>query len=207
MTLRICPKRDTVCPHGMSCPYVIDQYSCRIEDPDAREWLILKNGYFYRPNRSGYTQKKAAAGRYTRAEADREAAVEPESFTVLHESEIPDAPQVVDLRVELAAARRLIRDTHRNPVVHKDCDTPHCPICEGGLFVCADCGAAEIEAEQRICTSPQKEADALRRVIQEIMSCPTGIIGQRLGDQHPTLRGVAWDEILHDPVSFVRRLP
>jgi hypothetical protein len=143
--MRVCPRRDAICPHGDACPYTIDQYSCRAEDPDSREWLILKNGYFYRPNRSGYTQEKAAAGRYTRAEADREAAIEPESFTVLHESEIPDAPKVTDLHVELAAARRLIRDTHRTPVVHKDCSQPRC----------ADCGAAEIETEQRVCTGPQ----------------------------------------------------
>lgn len=28
---RVCPKRDAVCPHGMSCPYALDQYSCRPE--------------------------------------------------------------------------------------------------------------------------------------------------------------------------------
>ena len=28
---RVCPKRDMVCPHGMSCPYAIDRYICRNE--------------------------------------------------------------------------------------------------------------------------------------------------------------------------------
>lgn len=26
--IRICPKRDAVCPHGMDCPYVGDSYEC-----------------------------------------------------------------------------------------------------------------------------------------------------------------------------------
>lgn len=37
--IRVCPKRDAVCPHGMSCPYVIDRYDCAPEPrhtPDHR---------------------------------------------------------------------------------------------------------------------------------------------------------------------------
>lgn len=40
---------------------------------ESREWLIRKGGYFYRPKCFGYTTHKVEAGRYTRAEADREA--------------------------------------------------------------------------------------------------------------------------------------
>ena len=29
--IRVCPKRDAVCPHGMACPYTIDEYTCRDE--------------------------------------------------------------------------------------------------------------------------------------------------------------------------------
>lgn len=29
--IRVCPKRDAICPHGMSCPYVIDRYECKEE--------------------------------------------------------------------------------------------------------------------------------------------------------------------------------
>lgn len=29
--VRVCPKRDAVCPHGMECPYVKDAYSCHDE--------------------------------------------------------------------------------------------------------------------------------------------------------------------------------
>lgn len=80
-----------------------------IVEDDGRHWLIRKDGYFYRPNRCGYTMEKAAAGRYTKAEADREAAIEPHNFTVLHESEVPDAPQVADLKAENAALRTSLR--------------------------------------------------------------------------------------------------
>lgn len=77
---------------------------------EAREYLIRKNGYFYRPNRAGYTLEKAAAGLYTRAEADREAAIEPENFTVLHESEVEDAPRTVDLKEQLADLQRQLSE-------------------------------------------------------------------------------------------------
>lgn len=29
------------------------------------------------------------------------------------------------------------------PVVHENCEYPHCPICEGGLTTCSVCGGAE----------------------------------------------------------------
>lgn len=54
----------------------------------AREWLIRKNGHYYRSEWSGYTTNVHDAGRYTRAEAEREAAIEPWRMTALHISEI-----------------------------------------------------------------------------------------------------------------------
>lgn len=51
-----------------------------------------------------------------------------------------------------ALIRAIIQATHKHAEKHQNCDKPYCCICEGGLFVCADCGAAEIEAEERICT-------------------------------------------------------
>jgi hypothetical protein len=33
--IRVCPKRDAVCPHGMDCPFVIDKYNCKPEPPIA----------------------------------------------------------------------------------------------------------------------------------------------------------------------------
>lgn len=47
----------------------------QIDQP--RDHLIRKGNHYYRANRSGYTQSITAAGRYTKAEAEREAAVEP----------------------------------------------------------------------------------------------------------------------------------
>jgi hypothetical protein len=29
--VRVCPKRDAVCPHGMDCPFVVDKYECKPE--------------------------------------------------------------------------------------------------------------------------------------------------------------------------------
>jgi len=52
----------------------------------------------------------------------------------------------------LAEARRLIRSTHKRAVTHTNCEDEFCAICVGGLFICADCGAVEAEAEERICT-------------------------------------------------------
>lgn len=57
-----------------------------------------------------------------------------------------------EVRVRERQARRIIADTHKNAVKHNCCERPYCPICEGGLFVCADCGAAEVETEERVCT-------------------------------------------------------
>lgn len=58
-----------------------------------RDWLIRKGGYFYRPGFCGYTTEKDQAGRYTEAEARREAAVEPWHMKAIHESEWPDTPK------------------------------------------------------------------------------------------------------------------
>jgi hypothetical protein len=58
-----------------------------VTEADLARWLIVKRGYFYRPNRSGYTQSKARAGRYTEAEARREAEIEPASMSAVHEDD------------------------------------------------------------------------------------------------------------------------
>lgn len=60
--------------------------------------------------------------------------------------------QIEALRASLAEAQRLIRSTHKQAVTHVNCEDEFCAICIGGLFICADCGAAEVEAEERICT-------------------------------------------------------
>lgn len=63
-----------------------------IDDDAPRQWLIRKDGYFYRPNFRGYTTAKHEAGRYTKADAEREASVEPWHMKAMHEDEWPDDP-------------------------------------------------------------------------------------------------------------------
>lgn len=71
-------------------------------ETEKPEWLIIKQGLFYRPNSCGYTSEKALAGRYTEAEAKAKAAVEPDRIRAIHESKIPDTP----LSVALAEVER-----------------------------------------------------------------------------------------------------
>lgn len=61
--------------------------------------------------------------------------------------------QLAERMVELREARKAISSTHRRRVKHENCEITNCPICDGGLFQCADCGAAEIETEQMVCTA------------------------------------------------------
>lgn len=70
---------------------------------EKREWLIKKGGYFYREKWCGYTTEKHAAGRYTEAEARREASCEPWHMLAIHQDEVPDDPHVAAL---VAEARR-----------------------------------------------------------------------------------------------------
>lgn len=55
-----------------------------------REYLIKKGSYFYRANKSGYTMSKFEAGRYTEADARKEAEIEPWHMSALHQDEVPD---------------------------------------------------------------------------------------------------------------------
>jgi len=80
---------------------------------EKREWLIRKGGYFYRPNCAGYTTRKIEAGRYTKAEAEREAAVEPWHMFALHESWVPDEPAVANLAARLAKAERALEEAEK----------------------------------------------------------------------------------------------
>lgn len=79
-------------------------------ETDAPVWLIKKGGYYYRPNRSGYTREVSAAGRYTRVEADREAAIEPWCMSVEREPE----PTIDRVMLALRSARTLIDSLRAN---------------------------------------------------------------------------------------------
>jgi hypothetical protein len=103
---------------------------------EKREWLIRKGGYYYRPNRAGYTTRKAEAGRYTKSEALAEVAVEPWHMSAVHKSVVPDdaghsraAQDVLDER-----ARQVTGEgwTHEHDDGHRD----------GELAAAAACYAA-----------------------------------------------------------------
>lgn len=133
----------------------VQQAGVESELAERREWLIRKNGYFYRPNRAGYTLEKVAAGRYTRAEADREASVEPENFTVLHESEVPDAPEVDQLKASLSQLHQRIAEANRSAGEWEDL---HRELFDA-VMSCAD-------PENKVCgLHPGPERDELEAVI------------------------------------------
>ena len=71
-----------------------------------------KDGYWYRPNRQGYTTVKAEAGRYTESEAKAEASIEP-GMSAIRADDVPDPvytrpsseAEIADLRAKLEGAR------------------------------------------------------------------------------------------------------
>ncbi len=74
----------------------------KMDKVEPREYLIAKNGYFYRPNRAGYTKSAFAAGLYTRSEALREARIEPGTFEVYRQviGRIPEEIRLHDAHGE-----------------------------------------------------------------------------------------------------------
>jgi hypothetical protein len=72
-----------------------------LSEVPAKEYLIRKDGYFYRPNCQGYTTRKIEAGRYTKAKAEAEAAVEPWHMSAVHQDDVPDEPAVADMNAEI----------------------------------------------------------------------------------------------------------
>lgn len=68
-------------------------------DSGAKDWVIRKSGYFYRPNRCGYTASIFEAGRYTQAEAQAEVAHEPNCMSAWRASEFEPAGLDEELRV------------------------------------------------------------------------------------------------------------
>jgi hypothetical protein len=75
-------------------------------DATPRDWLIRKSGYYYRPDRAGYTSDWHKAGRYTEAEAKAEARVE-SSISAWHQDSIrPDEPiEIADGMVTICGVR------------------------------------------------------------------------------------------------------
>jgi len=84
------------------------------------------------------------------------------------------------LKAENRKLRNLISATHKNPVKHENCRRHYCPICEGGLFQCADCGAVEIETEERVCTAAERLTGA--RVVTEAIEQAARIAESHIGE-------------------------
>lgn len=136
-----------------------------------------------------------------------------------------EAEVIAGLRKELRDARRIISATHKNPVVHTNCEVHNCPICDGGLFQCADCGAAEIETETRVCSvalqAPQEAG--LVRDLQLLLENYTAYAGdavpasiiERSRELHARLSALSQpvatpapsqDAAVEDVTEFMRRL-
>lgn len=80
---------------------------------EVREYLIRKAGYYYRPNRAGYTTSKFEAGRYTKAEAESEAAVEPWRMEAIHQDDVEDDPVSSRVRMDgekIAALKKQVEE-------------------------------------------------------------------------------------------------
>ena len=91
-----------------------------------KEWLIRKRGYYYRPNRAGYTSSVLEAGRYTEQEAKDEAKIEPGKITAVHFSEVDsrygrviDEFDAVNEMVKIMAPREY-EDYLRNEITNGD---------------------------------------------------------------------------------------
>ena len=84
---------------------------------EDREYLILKSGYYYRPNAQGYTNNPAEAGRYTLEEATKLSHPNGphgprDGMSVVHISEAPavastaaQAERIAELEAEVARLR------------------------------------------------------------------------------------------------------
>lgn len=81
--------------------------------PEPLDHLIIKGGYYYRPNRSGYTKSRLAAGLYTKSAAEREALIEPWHMRAVRFDD-PISEEVVEPPLRKAAegsvAERLIAE-------------------------------------------------------------------------------------------------
>jgi hypothetical protein len=79
---------------------------------EAVDYLIKKGSYFYRPNKQGYTSFKFDAGRYTKADAEAEASVEPWHMKSIHQDDVPEdtAPDkhISGLHAEINRLRALL---------------------------------------------------------------------------------------------------
>jgi len=91
----------------------------------VRDHLIVKGGFYYRPNRSGYTASWIEAGRYTETEAKREAAIEPWHMQAVPVQQALDGRRSIDYAIEfgeyLANAADALLDVMGETPARDDC--------------------------------------------------------------------------------------
>jgi hypothetical protein len=73
--------------------------------------LIMKEGFYYRPNKSGYTKEVSAAGRYTKADAEREARIEPWHMSAVPVTSVPELSRIETM----AQTLRMIAEGQSDP--------------------------------------------------------------------------------------------
>lgn len=72
-------------------------------------WLIIKRGYYYRPESSGYTAIKSEAGRYTLEDTAARFPNESDSgLSFIHEDDAPDYSPACDAITKMQHRSKLI---------------------------------------------------------------------------------------------------
>lgn len=72
---------------------------------DKQEYLLLKRGWYYRPDNCGYTGSKLQAGRYPKSRADAAAGI-----TAIHEDDAPDYSPECDFGTRLEIQNQMLRE-------------------------------------------------------------------------------------------------
>ncbi|MCB5201704.1 hypothetical protein LH464_04325 [Neorhizobium sp. T786] len=123
----------------------------------AEDWLIRKNGYYYRPNSQGYTCFVHEAGRYTKedAEAERDGC-DPGEITIMKAPPVPPTDVIPEdiMREAMKIAGRLYSE-----VVDSD-DGSHSMEMNGAAIIIGSAMMAERERAAEICREQQRTAEA-----------------------------------------------
>lgn len=96
-----------------------DQVIASHDDSEERVFLIKKGGFWWREGRFGYTDNKHEAGRFTKAEADLEAEIEPLHMRAIHQDDVSDdgpGAAIQELQAQVGfyrAERQALLDTDR----------------------------------------------------------------------------------------------
>jgi hypothetical protein len=115
-------------------------------EPDA--WLIRKGGYYYRPNCQGYTTVKAAAGRYSEAEAKAEASVGPDNMSAVRADDVPGAAFEISREQASALLDLLAQQAAREEALVKERDVARSEaefMRNQSITNSRECNAAEAE--------------------------------------------------------------